>query len=287
MEKPWRAFPAERRTLCPGPPQGSDNPQRKENTGTQGKQKQMIVREILAKSVLSPSKVYDYAVNPYVGCGHACRYCYAAFMRRFTGHRERWGAFLDVKIRAPALLAREVERKRKGRVWLSGVCDPYQAAEQKYGLTRQCLAILLEHQWPVTIQTKSPLVLRDREILERGGESEVGFSVTTADERIRRLFEPGAPPIRERIHALDVLHSRGIRTFAMIAPLLPGADRLIEELPGKVDYLLIDRLNYFYADRIYRENRMEWAKEEPFFVQTAEALKEGFQKKGIPVQILF
>jgi DNA repair photolyase len=247
----------------------------------------MIIREIFAKSILSKSQVYDYAVNPYVGCSHSCRYCYAVFMRRFTGHREKWGAFVDVKINAPELLAREIKRKPKGRVWVSGVCDPYQAAEKRYKLTGRCLEILLESRWPVTIQSKSSLVLRDVGLLEKFKDIEVGFSVTTADEEIRKLFEPGASPIRERIHALDVLHSRGIRTFAMIAPILPGCEGLIEELPGKVDYVLIDRLNYFYANRIYKENRMEWAKEDPFFIQTAEALKKGLKGRDIPVQVLF
>jgi len=247
----------------------------------------MIVREIFSKSVLSKSQIYDYAMNPYVGCSHSCRYCYAAFMRRFTGHKEKWGEFVDVKINAPELLAREIKRKRMGRVWVSGVCDPYQAAEKKYKLTKRCLEIFLENQWPVTIQTKSALVLRDIEILEKFKDIEVGFSITTADEKIRKLFEPGASPIKERIHALDVLHSRGIRTFAMIAPILPGAEGLIEELRGKVDYVLIDRLNYFYANWIYVENKMEWAKEDPFFIQTAEALREGFEEKDISVQVLF
>ena len=247
----------------------------------------MIVREIFAKSVLSKSQIYDYAINPYVGCSHSCGYCYAAFMRRFTGHKEKWGEFVDIKINVPELLARGIKRKRMGRVWVSGVCDPYQAAEKRYKLTGRCLEILLENQWPVTIQTKSPLVLRDIEILEKSKDIEVGFSITTADEKIRKLFEPGAPPIKERIHALDVLHSRGIQTFAMIAPLLPRPDGLIEELSGKVDHILIDRLNYFYANRIYMENKMEWAKEDPFFIQKAEELKEGFKRKGIPVRVLF
>jgi DNA repair photolyase len=247
----------------------------------------MIVQEIVSKSVLSKSQIYDYAINPYVGCSHSCRYCYAAFMRRFTGHKEKWGEFVDVKINAPALLAKEIKRKRMGRVWVSGVCDPYQAVEKKYELTKKCLNILVENQWPVTIQTKSSLVLRDIEILEKSKDIEVGFSITTADDKIRKLFEPGAPSIKERIHALDVLHSRGIQTFAMIAPILPGAEGLVEELADKVDHILIDRVNYFYANRIYTENRMEWANEDPFFFQTGEGLKEGFKRKGIPVRVLF
>ncbi len=247
----------------------------------------MIVREIFAKSVLSKSQVYDYALNPYVGCSHACRYCYAAFMKRFTGHRERWGTFVDAKINAPELLAREIRRKRPARVWISGVCDPYQAAEKRYRLTGRCLEVLLDAQWPVTIQTKSSLVLRDVALLEKFQDIEVGFSIATADEEIRRLFEAGTPPIGERVRALEVLHSRGIRTFAMIAPLLPGAEGLVGALAGKVDHVLIDRLNYFYADKIFRDHGLEWAREETFFRQTAEALLEGFEGKGAPVQILF
>ena len=158
--------------------------------------KRMIVREIIAKSVLAKSQIYDYAINPYVGCSHSCRYCYAAFMRRFTGHKEKWGEFVDVKINAPELLAKEIKRKRRGRVWVSGVCDPYQAEEKKYTLTRRCLEILLENQWPVTIQTKSSMVLRHIEMLEQFKDIEVGVSIATADEKIRKLFESGSSPIK-------------------------------------------------------------------------------------------
>jgi DNA repair photolyase len=247
----------------------------------------MIIKEIFAKTVLSKSQIYDYAINPYVGCSHACRYCYASFMKRFTGHRERWGDFVDIKINAPEVLAKEIMKKRVGRVWVSGVCDPYQTVEKKYKLTRMCLEILVARNWPVTIQTKSSLVLRDIEILEKSKDTEVGFSITTADERMRKIFEPGAPPIKERINALEALHSRGIKTFAMIAPILPGAEGLIKELAGKVDHVLVDRLNYHYANRIYLENKMEWAKEEPFFIQESDALKRGFELNGITVQTLF
>lgn len=247
----------------------------------------MKIKEIYAKSVLSKSQVYDYALNPYVGCSHACRYCYAVFMKRFTGHWETWGSFVDVKINAPQLLAKEIMKKRMGRVWVSGVCDPYQAAEKKYRLTRQCLEILLGNGWPVTIQTKSALVLRDSDILQKSEEVEVGFSISTADEAMRKIFEPGASPIGERISALKSLHAEGIKTYAMIAPILPGAERLAGELAGAVDYVLVDRLNYRYANRIYRANKMEWAIEDRFFTQQGDALKKGFEREGIPAQVLF
>lgn len=247
----------------------------------------MIIKEIHAKSILSKSQIYDYAINPYVGCSHSCRYCYAAFMKRFTGHREKWGEFVDVKINAPEVLAKDIIRKRVGRVWISGVCDPYQAAEKQYKLTKMCIELLVAKGWPVTIQTKSPLVLRDIEILEKSKDTEVSFSIATADERMRKIFEPGAPPIKERIKALEILHSRGIKTFAMIAPILPGAAGLVNELTGKVDYVLVDRLNYHYANRLYHENKMDWAKEDPFFIQESNDLKRGFDRAGISVRVLF
>ena len=157
-----------------------------------------IIREINAKSILSKSKVYKYTINPYVGCQHACTYCYARFIKRFTGHKQPWGGFVDIKINAPELLLKEVTRKVAGRVWISGVCDPYQPIERKYELTKRCLAILIEHDWPVTIQTRSSLVLRDLELLRKSSKVEVGVTVTTASDKVRRMFEPYAPPIRER-----------------------------------------------------------------------------------------
>lgn len=247
----------------------------------------MKVNEIKAKSILSKSQVYDYALNPYVGCAHECVYCYAKFMKMFTGHKEKWGAFVDVKINAPELLAHEVKRKKTGRVWVSGVCDPYQPLEKKYMITKQCLDILVEHRWLFTVQTKSDLVIRDIEALKRAHDSEVGFTITTADERIRKIFEPGASPLRKRIEALATLHSQGIRTFAMVAPILPGAEGLVSELRGKVQYVILDRLNYHYADWLYKRYGLQSASEDSFFSQKSEELKESFEKEGIPCQVVF
>jgi DNA repair photolyase len=247
----------------------------------------MIVKEIRAKTILSKSQIYDYAVNPYVGCGHGCTYCYAKFMKRFTGHHEQWGEFVDVKINAAELLFREITRKKKGIVWISGVCDPYQNVEEKYMLTGRCLEVLAAGGWQVTIQTKSPLVLRDIGILKKSSNAEAGFTITTADESVREIFEPDAPPIEKRIEALGILHAEGIRTFAMVAPMLPGAGKLAEKLKGRIDYVLIDRYNYHYADRVYKKHGMEWAVKEDFFQEKGEALKAAFEKSGISCQKLY
>lgn len=247
----------------------------------------MVLREIYARSILAQSQVFDYAVNPYVGCQHGCTYCYARFMRRFTGHKEPWGEFVDVKINALALLKHQMANRPPGRVWVSGVCDPYQPLESKYELTRKCLEILVEYGWPITVQTKSPLVLRDIDLLRRSDKIEVGLSVTSADDGIRTLFEPGAPSIRERIAALEELHLAGVRTYAMIAPMLPGTDELADQLTGKVDYVLIDRMNYHYGDWVYRRYHLEDAMSYDFFYSKGKELASAFAEQGVECRVLF
>jgi DNA repair photolyase len=237
----------------------------------------MIIKEVQAKSILSISKVYPYVINPYTGCQHNCSYCYARFMKRFTGHREPWGQFVDVKVNAPELLRTELGRKKRDRVWISGVCDPYQPVEEKYQLTRQCLTLLAEAKWPVTIQTRSPLVLRDLDILKIGAEFEVGFSITTADDQVRRLFEPLAPPIQDRIKALDELHQAGIKTFVMIAPMLPGSEELPTLLTGKVDSVILDRMNYHHADWVYQRFGLQDKMTDQYFDQTVTILTHAFK----------
>ena len=244
----------------------------------------MIIKEIQSKSILSASKVYPYVINPYTGCQHNCLYCYAHFMKRFTGHKEPWGQFVDVKLNAPGLLSCEITRKRKDRVWVSGVCDPYQPLEAKYLLTRQCLEILAANNWPVTVQTRSPLVLRDVDIFQQGEDFEVGLSITTADDDIRKLFEPAAPSITQRLRALDELHRLGIRTFAMIAPMLPGVENLPELLAGKVDHVLLDRMNYHYADWVYRKHGLEQYLTDEYFSRAEQVLASAFTDFGIPCQ---
>jgi DNA repair photolyase len=205
-------------------------------------------------------------------------------MKRFTGHREPWGQFVDVKVNAPDLLRLEITKKKPGRVWVSGVCDPYQPLEAKYRLTRECLEILVFNDWPVVVQTRSPLVLRDINILKEGRNFEVGLSITTADDNIRKLFEPDAPSIKDRVDALDKLHRAGIRTYVMIAPMLPGSEGLAEILAGKVDYVIVDRMNYHHADWVYRKHGLDEKKTDDFFYRTRREISSTFGKLGIDVR---
>lgn len=239
------------------------------------------IKEVHSKTIISSSKVYPYVINPYVGCQYGCLYCYARFMKKYSGHREPWGQFVDIKVNAPGLLIKEISRKKPGKVWISGVCDPYQPLEAEYKLTRQSLKVLAEKSWPVVVQTKSPLVIRDLDILKEGNDFEVGFSIATADDAIRKLFEPDAPNIQERILALDQLHQAGIRTYAMIAPILPGAGGLVGILKGKVDFVIMDRMNYHYADWIYRKYGLENKMTDEYFHWMERKLSLAFREIGI------
>ncbi len=247
----------------------------------------MKVTEIQSKTVLSSSKIYDYVINPYVGCQHACSYCYGRFMKRFSKHKEPWGEFVDVKINAAALLEAEINKTKRGSIWISGVCDPYQPLEEKYELTRQCLKILAHNDWPVVIQTRSNLVVRDIDIIKEVPNIEAGLSITTADDEIRKLFEPYAPPIKMRIKALDELHKSGIKTYAMIAPILPGAEPLVKALEGKVDYIVVDRMNYHYANWVYKKYRLQDSLSDDFFYDTSRNLADQCIKSGIECRLVF
>lgn len=242
----------------------------------------MNIREIQSKTILSKSKISDYVINPYVGCQHACSYCYARFIKKFTGHTEPWGKFVDVRINAPDLLIKEIRKKKPGSVWVSGLCDPYQPLENKYGITRKCLEILADYNWPVTIQTRSSLVLRDVDIIKGSKNIEAGLSITTADDRIRKLFEINAPSVEERINTLQSLHNAGMRTYAMIAPLLPGAESLPGILHGKVDYIIVDRLNYHYADWVFEKYGMTSKRTDDFYREIGFTIESSCRKLNIP-----
>jgi len=210
----------------------------------------VIVREVECKSVLNRSALADYCINPYIGCEHGCKYCYAeSYTRRFTKHTEAWGEFVDIKTNAPTILAREIKRKPKGEVYISSLTDAYQPLEQKHELTRKLLEILLKRQFPITIQTKSALVLRDLDLIKKFQERKIGFTITSLDDNIRKQFEPQSSSVEEKLHALDELHANGVKTYAFFGPILPYlSDQNLQEYLHKiahcgVDYIYVDKLN--------------------------------------------
>jgi len=210
----------------------------------------VIAKEVECKSVLNKSALADYCINPYIGCQHVCKYCYAeSYTRRFSKHPEAWGDFVDVKINAPSVLAREVKRKPKGTVYISSLTDAYQPLERKYELTRRLLEILLQHQFPVSIQTKSVLVLRDLDLIKKFREREVGFTMTTLNDDIRKSFEPASSSVEEKLRAVKELKETGVKTYVFFGPILPYlSDQNIEQYFHQIasvgtDYIYVDKLN--------------------------------------------
>ncbi len=249
-----------------------------------------VVREIEAKSILNASKIYDYCVNPYTGCQVGCAYCYAAlFMRRYSGHAEPWGEFVDAKVNAPALLAKQIVKAKRGTIWFASVCDCYQPLEERYALTRRSLEVLIGRDFPVVIQTKSARVRRDLEVIKRIPGVEVGFSIASDDETIIRTFERMSSPVAERIEVLKEFKAAGVPTFAFAGPLLPGnPERLAALLAGAVDRVLIDRMNYVPAVKaFYARHGLLEALTDPFFATQSSRLAKALRARGIRVEIVF
>jgi DNA repair photolyase len=205
-----------------------------------------MIKEIKVKNALSPSKLpgLDYALNPYRGCAHACVYCYAPSVIHWD--KGKWGELVEVKVNLPRILSKELRAKKKGVVGLGTVTDPYQPAEKKYEITRRCLELLLMHDFPVCIQTKSSLVLRDVDLLNKFSNIEVGITLTTLDDKVREKLEPGASSVEERLHALEELSKNGITTWVFLGPVMPyitDGEALIDVIAeAKPRYVLVDRL---------------------------------------------
>ncbi len=251
----------------------------------------MKVQEIFARTILTRTGIrgYDYCINPFVGCEHGCRYCYASFMKRFTGHVEPWGEFVDVKVNAPLVLARQVRRTKKGSVLIGTVTDPYQPLEATYAVTRGCLEVLADMPVSVNVLTRSPLCLRDLDIFRRFRDLEVGLSVTTDSEEMRTLFEPRSPAVEARIDALKRLHGAGVRTYAFVGPMLPLDPRtLAERLKGAVHEVLIDRMNYSgKVVALYRRHGLLPCLSPEYFDHMAGVLRNELEKAGIRVSVLW
>lgn len=182
----------------------------------------MIIRHVSTRTIAAKSKLpdADFVINPYTGCTHGCVYCYAEFMCRFTGHAgEKWGTFMDIKeggrMPGPGVL--------EGKTILVGsVTDPYNHLEKKYQKTRLILDRLKELNARVEVLTKSPLVLRDVDILKRLKNPRVGISFSTMDAgRLARLIEPRAASPLDRLETMKQLKKAGIETYAFISPLFP------------------------------------------------------------------
>ena len=197
------------------------------------------VKNIFTKSNLP---VCDFSVNPYVGCTHACRYCYASFMKKFTNHLEDWGAFLDVKIWDKI---KNPQRYAGKSIFMSSVTDPYNPQEEIFGRTRAFLEELRGVDVSLSIQTKSDLVLRDLELIKTFPNVRVGFSINTLDEDFKRDMD-NAASIARRLAAMKILHEAGIVTTCFISPIFPGitdVKAIIAAVKDQCNLIWLENLN--------------------------------------------
>lgn len=208
------------------------------------------IREIFCHSILSPSKIpgCDYTINPYVGCLHGCVWCYARFMKGYTGHdNDQWGSFVDAKINAPEILVKDIRKlKNFPSIFFSSVCDCYQPLEAKYQLTRKCLEILSALPFPISILTQSKLVTRDIDLFKKFKDIEIGMSFITMDEKASRIFQPLAALPKERIEALKKLHQAGLKTSLHLGPILPvftNFEEIFKAVSSWVDSVMGETLN--------------------------------------------
>ena len=186
----------------------------------------MVIKEIEVKDIMTKTNlpVSDFAVNPYVGCTHACKYCYASFMKRFTNHPEPWGEFVDIKswpeINKPG--------KYVGKeAFFCSVTDPYQPLEKKYGRTRALLEQLLPTGISISISTKSDLILRDLDLIKQFAGAHVSWSINTLDEDFRKEMDR-AVSIERRLEAMRQFYEAGIQSTCFISPIFPGITDVIE-----------------------------------------------------------
>jgi DNA repair photolyase len=179
------------------------------------------IKHIEVNSLLTKTQVPagDYVINPYVGCPHKCLYCYAEFMKHFTNHKEDWGDFLDVKVCAKKI---NVERLQDKTIVISTVTDAYNPFERKFECTREILKQFVNTKVHIEILTKSDLVLRDQDLFAQIPNIRIGISLNTLDDEIRKVLEPGASSIQNRINAIKTLNSVGFDTYIFLSPMLPG-----------------------------------------------------------------
>lgn len=249
------------------------------------------VREVEVDRGLCVDGPGAYYLNPYVGCMLACSFCYAAhradLSRSLEGlPRADWGKWVDVKVNLPEVVAREVRRLPPGTVRMSPIItDPYQPVERKYEITRGCIEAMAGTAFVPLLLTRSRLILRDLDVLARCPGASVGMSVPTDDGAALEAFEPGTEPLEGRLEALRALSAAGLRTFAIVQPMLPlDPARLVDLVAPHARAVRIgpmfekQRTREIYA-RLGREDALDEAWERATF----EELRARFEARGVAV----
>jgi DNA repair photolyase len=201
-------------------------------------------REEPCKTALNRVKGLQFlgwSLNPYMGCVHRCTYCYVRSFERRADRAwdDRYGASIRVKVNIPEVLGTELRRRswKRELVGIGAATDPYQPAEGSYRLTRRCIEALAGARTPLSVITRSPLVVRDIDVLQHAtsrADAGVSLSIPTLDEQVWRTTEPGTPPPRQRLRAVRMLVDAGISASVAVAPILPGISDAPEQLGAVV-----------------------------------------------------
>jgi len=250
------------------------------------------VREVDVERALEPQGHGDerhYGLSPYAGCTIGCRYCYAqatlATTRRLVQLPEvPWGSYVDVRRNLALVLEAELRTFTPRPIKLCPVLsDPYQPIEKKQRLTRACLEVLAAHEWPVMVLTRATLIHRDLDVLRRIGDLRIGVSLPTIDDDVRRRFEPRAASVAERLDILAAMKHAGIRTMAVVQPILPGdLDALADALAAHADSVSLDVLRGTYgADADFAA--YPGSDEGDHQLRRALALRERLVERGVRV----
>ena len=246
------------------------------------------VTEIRCKSLINRVNAPDYpfrwTINPYRGCRHACRYCYARSTHEYWGMDA--GADFErqifAKVNAPDVLRQELSRPKwcVEPIAIGTASDPYEPAEAQYGLTRRILETLVEFRNPASVTTKGTLVRRDVDVLRRLNETagaQVVFSIGAIDETVWRQTEPGAPHPMARLEAMQYLVEHGVPAGVMAAPLLPGLSDTAASIDALVSAAAEHRAQFLSSNLLFlRPGSREWFM--PFIREAYPHLASGYAR---------
>jgi|Deesub1362B_J571_1020462.scaffolds.fasta_scaffold00003_278 DNA repair photolyase len=234
----------------------------------------MIIRYVDVSTGINRTRLpdIDYSINPYFGCRLSCIYCYAMKYLLMRGLKYDWGEYIEVKLNLPNIVKKELKRIPKGSVIGVGIStDPYQPIEAKAMITRKVLQVLSDRKdLEVSIQTKSPMVTRDIDIMKKHGNMNVGFTITTLNNNIASILEPLAPRPISRLRAVKILNNEGIFTWIFIGPILP----FLTDSPGDLREI-VSKAYYAGAKKIYVDNlRFRLGVRENIFLHLKEVMPD-------------